>query len=163
MVAKNTQTLRIQSAFLSSPTHWHFDNACESSVFVHLHLESLPVSQSNWQCFQGMPRWAICGALIRADKRASHRKPPGITHGSSKPQDVTNGWIAEPSGGVQRGPGENRGRGRESGKERTTGRMDAQRRKWKQGCGWRGWGEEVRVMQGEILLNVSLHREDKKE
>lgn len=116
-----------------------------------------PFSQSNWQCFHGTPSWAIYGALIRANNRASHRKPPGITHGSWKPQDMIDGWITEPSSHTHRGR-----QAKESGKERVTGRrLEAQRRKWKRGCRWRRCEEEDSVMQGEILLYVGGHSEDK--
>lgn len=96
---------------------------------THMHTSTwnplLAVSQSNWQCFQGMPCWAICGALIRANKRAYHRKPPGITHGSAKPQDMIDGWIAKPLWGVQRGTGEG----------------EVERSGWRGG----GWSTEERV------------------
>lgn len=100
----------------------------------HLHLKSHPaVSQFNWQCFQGTPRWAICGALIRVNKRACHRKPQGITHGSSKPQDMIDGGIGETLWGVQRGTGQREAEEvRMERKGWQEGRREAQRRKPKQ-------------------------------
>lgn len=51
---------------------------------------------------------------------------------------------------------------KESGKERLTGRrLEAQRRKQKQGCRWRRCEEEDSEMQGQIRLYVGRHCEDK--